>query len=75
MGRKGAKRLIADEMEKRYSWPMESFPTMMEQRGFPQNKSDGLDGFHYRWTDICNFTFHHLMQRRDDRFGKDQGYS
>ena len=32
----------------RYSWPAEAFPRMMEERGFPQNQSDGLRGFHYR---------------------------
>ena len=49
MGRDGAMQLISEEMASRYSWPDEAFPRMMEERGFPQNKSDGLEGFHYRW--------------------------
>ena len=41
-------QLIAEEMSSRYSWSAEAFPRMMEERGFPQNQSDGLRGFHYR---------------------------
>jgi len=48
VGRDGAMQLISEEMSQHYSWPKESFPTMMEARGFPQNKSDGLKDFHYR---------------------------
>ena len=48
VGRDGAMQLIAEEMSSRYSWPAEAFPRMMEERGFPQNQSDQLKGFHYR---------------------------
>ena len=52
VGRDGAMQLISEEMLQHYSWPKESFPTMMEERGFPQNKSDGLKDFHYRWIKL-----------------------
>jgi len=48
VGRDGAIQLIADDMSNRYSWPAEAFPRMMEERGFPQNKSDNLTDYYYR---------------------------
>jgi len=48
VGRDGAIQLITDEMSSRYSWPAEAFPRMMEDRGFPQNKSDGVKDYYYR---------------------------
>ena len=48
MGKEGAIQLIAEEMLGRYSWPAAAFPTMMEERGFPKNQSDGLRNYHYR---------------------------
>jgi len=48
VGRAGAIQLIKDEMSSRYSWPAVAFPRMMEERGFPQNKSDGVNDYYYR---------------------------
>ena len=48
VGRDGAMQLISEEMSKRYNWSSVAFPTMMEERGFPRDKSDGLRGYYYR---------------------------
>ena len=48
MGRDGALQVAAEDLAERYKWKEAYFPTMMEWRGFPREKSDGLKGFHYR---------------------------
>ena len=48
VGRDGAMQILAEELAQRYKWKEAVFPTMMEERGFPREKSDGLKGFHYR---------------------------
>ena len=41
VGRDGALQLISEEMKSKYSWPAAAFPRMMEERGFPENWTDG----------------------------------
>ena len=48
VGRDGALQVAAEDLAERYNWKEAYFPTMMEGRGFPREKSDGLKGFHYR---------------------------
>ena len=48
VGRDGALQVAAEDLAERYKWTEAYFPTMMEWRGFPREKSDGLKGFHYR---------------------------
>ena len=48
MGRDGAMQIVAEDLAERYKWKEAFFPTMMEERGFSREKSDGLKGFHYR---------------------------
>ena len=69
VGVEGAMRLMEMEMQSRYSWPSESFPTKMEERGFHRNKSDGLEGFYYRYF----YVGHHSMRWRGSN-GKDQSF-
>ena len=48
VGRNGALKLISDEMSNKYFWQNMTFPRMMEEKGFPENKADGLKQYHYR---------------------------
>ena len=48
MGRDGAMQLISEEMSNKYFWPNMTFPKMMEERGFPKDKSDGVKNYYYR---------------------------
>lgn len=41
VGRDGALQLMEEEMT-RYKWPEAAFPRVMETRGFPENRSDGV---------------------------------
>ena len=48
VGRDGAMQLISEEMSNKYFWQNMTFPKMMEERGFPKNKSDGVENYYYR---------------------------
>ena len=48
MGRDGAMQLISEEMSNKYFWQNMTFPKMMEERGFPKDKSDGVENYYYR---------------------------
>lgn len=47
VGRNGALQLISEEMS-RSGWAALDFPSTMEERGFPQNKSDNVTNYYYR---------------------------
>jgi len=61
VGRNGALKLISDEMSNKYFWQNMTFPRMMEEKGFPENKADGLKQYHYRddgfklWNALHNY--------------------
>merc|ERR550534_131450 len=52
VGRYGALKLISDEMLNKYFWQNMTFPRMMEEKGFPENQTDGLQQYHYRDMDL-----------------------
>ena len=41
-------QLISEEMSNKYFWQNMTFPKMMEERGFPKDKSDGVKNYYYR---------------------------
>lgn len=61
VGRYGALKLISDEMLNKYFWQNMTFPRMMEEKGFPENQTDGLQQYHYRddgfklWNALHNY--------------------